>query len=297
MAACTETGPLPVPERARLAVLVGLCAPLASCALAFRHRRHIPMKSLRIPSQRQSQDLLIFLPGAYSTPDEFVEEGFLRLMQNCGVTADAWMADANLSYFGDGSMRQRLEADVFGPAREAGYERIHLVGISLGGLLTLDTLADEPRWVHSALVLAPYLGPRRLWREIEAAGGLRAWSVAQTSDQAPLPLPTAGALDDEMLARRALRFLARSPAPASRATLADSPPFAAEPSQRLYMAYGLQDRFAHAQAALSPMLPAGHSFSLPGGHDWEAWRRLWAWYLAHGPLARPQALAPGLCTP
>jgi hypothetical protein len=297
MVACTETRPQPVPERGRLAVLLGLCTPLASCAWAFRHRRHIPMKSLRIPAQRQSQDLVIFLPGAYSTPDEFVDEGFLKLMQNCGVAADAWMADANLAYFGDGSMWQRLEADVFGPAREAGYERIHLVGISLGGLLTLATLADEPRWVHSALVLAPYLGPRRLWREIEAAGGLRAWSAAQTSDQAPLPLPTAGALDDEMLARRALRFLARSPAPASGPAPAVSAPHATSPSQRLHMGYGLQDRFAQAQAALSPLLPEGHSFSLPGGHDWEAWRRLWAWYLAHGPLARPQALAPGQCTP
>jgi hypothetical protein len=281
------------PERARLVCLLGLCTPLASCALAFGHRRHIPMKTLRIPAQRHSQDLVIFLPGAYSTPEEFAEEGFLTLMQQAGVHADAWMADANLSYFGDGSMWRRLEADVFGPARTAGYARIHLVGISLGGLLTLATLADEPSWVHSALVLAPYLGPRRLWRDIQMAGGLLAWSATPSSDQTALPLPNAQALDDEVLARRALRFLAHSHQQA-RMGQAEGPP---RLINRLHMGWGLQDRYAQAQASMATLLPPGHGFSLDGGHDWPAWRRLWAQYLAHGPLAGRAAPATGLTLP
>ncbi|MEY3295430.1 MAG: hypothetical protein RLZZ451_1478, partial [Pseudomonadota bacterium] len=36
---------------------------------------------------------------------------------------------------------------------------------------------------------------------------------------------------------------------------------------------------------LSPLLPADHVATRPGGHDWPVWRALWDdWLARHGPV-------------
>ena len=48
---------------------------------------------------------------------------------------------------------------------------------------------------------------------------------------------------------------------------------------RLYLGYGTRDRFAKASALLAAHLPPQHVLSIPGGHDWRTWKRLWDAFL------------------
>jgi hypothetical protein len=49
---------------------------------------------------------------------------------------------------------------------------------------------------------------------------------------------------------------------------------------RLYLGYGLRDRFAQADALFARHLPQRHVLTVAGGHDWCTWRRLWDAFLA-----------------
>ena len=43
----------------------------------------------------------------------------------------------------------------------------------------------------------------------------------------------------------------------------------------LYLAWGADDRYAEGHRLLATLLPEGHAFEGPGGHDWRAWSSLW----------------------
>ena len=53
-------------------------------------------------------------------------------------------------------MVDRLKEDVINPAKEKGYTKIWLVGISLGGLGSLLYAMEHPSDIEGMLVLAPY---------------------------------------------------------------------------------------------------------------------------------------------
>jgi enterochelin esterase-like enzyme len=59
---------------------------------------------------------------------------------------------------------------------------------------------------------------------------------------------------------------------------------AAGPPARLpvFLSYGREDRFAEAHRMLAGLLPPGRVDSVPGDHDWPAWRTLWARWLDRG---------------
>jgi pimeloyl-ACP methyl ester carboxylesterase len=195
--------------------------------------------------------LFVMLPGAYSRPPEFVDEGFVQALRQRGVAADVVIADSHLGYFGEKSVLERLRADVVLPARARGYRQVWLVGISLGGLAALGYAVRHGDEITGALVLAPYLGPRRLMLEISEAGGPRAWRTN----------PAARGQDE--LDREIWDWLA-------------APPPAAPP---VWLGYGLDDRFADAHRVAAGLLPPGRVSTAPGGHDWPAWRALWAGWL------------------
>jgi hypothetical protein len=209
----------------------------------------------------KADTLLVFLPGAYSTIDEFVREGFVQEVRQRRIAADIVMADAHMAYYNNRTMIERLETDVLVPARTAGYRAIWLVGISVGGFGALIHEEQMPGGVTGIVALAPYLGERGLTREIAAAGGLAAW-------KAP-----AGDLPLAQMETRLWRWLqARAKAPAG--------------APALYLGYGTQDRFADSHRLLAAALPPGQVFTTPGGHDWAPWRQLWQQALAVLPLPR-----------
>lgn len=239
-----------------------LAAAGGGCALTVPPSR-VPMDVTRLPGPcaGRAPALVVMLPGAYSRPREFVDEGFVGELRRRGVAADVAIADAHVGYFQDRSVLQRLREDVVRPARSQGYRQVWLAGISLGAFGALAYGARHGGEVDGILALAPYLGRRQLQKEIIDAGGPQRWRAQRHAREA----------DD---AERDLWEWLAAPTPAG-------PP--------VWLGYGRDDRFADAHRLLAQVLPAERRFDAAGGHDWAPWRSLWSAWLDRGLL--PQACA------
>lgn len=250
-------------NRARRRCLLGsLAAAWAAVGCAGRRPAAVaPMQTIEIANRRATRAdlLLVMLPGAYSRPQEFLDEGFVEALRVRGLAADVTIADAHLGYFVERTVLERLRVDVVRPARERGYRQVWLLGISLGGFGALGYARRHPAEVDGVLTLAPYLGGRLLHDEIVAAGGPRPWSASRTAP------PSGEDLDRELWHWLASLTVGRPP---------------------VHLGYGLGDRFADSHDLLRDLLPAAHVVTAPGGHDWRTWRALWNGWLDRGVLAR-----------
>lgn len=213
------------------------------------------------PASHPADTLAVLLPGAYDTPEDFLREGFVTALRERQLPIDLQLVDAHLGYYGERSVIERLRQEVVLPARQAGYRRIWLVGISLGGFGALAYAMDHGNEVDGLFLLAPYLGTRGIQKEIAASGGLLRWQ------------PGPAATDEDE--RRLWLWLAQRASSNSEVP----PP--------IWQGYGCEDRFAPAHRLLATALPATHTQELPGGHDWTAWRALWEAFLDRGILAAP----------
>lgn len=249
------------PLRRRAALSLGAAA-LTGCS-GWRLPAHNAMDVLyddRACPRTQAPVLLVFLPGANMAPAELEQEGFVAALRQRHMAVDVRLPDAHMGFVHDGSMLERLDRDVIGPARAQGYQRIWLAGISLGGFVALAYAMTHPGEVEGVLCIAPYLGPRALIQDMAAAGGPAAWRQKT---------PTPG---DAPMEQRVWSWLAARPA--------STPP--------LWLAHGTEDRFAEGHRMLADLLPPERVASTPGGHTWAPWKRLWAQWLDRG-------LLPGNC--
>ena len=206
--------------------------------------------------------LLVFLPGSYSVPEDYVRHGFVGLVRDRRVAADIVLVDAHLGYYSERSILDRLRADVLVPARAHGYRDVWLVGISIGGYGALLHSATAPAGelaVAGTVAIAPYLGDRRVAMSVDGSGGLAGWPLTASLQPGDI---------DVTLWQWLQREAARRPEP------------------RLYLGYGRSDRFEYSDRLLAAALPAGHVFTAPGGHDWPVWEALWAQMLPALPLPR-----------
>lgn len=246
--------------------LCGMLAGLSACA-GLRPAT-VPMLTVSLPAPCASpaQTLVVMLPGAYSKPDEFEQEGFVRILRERQVASDVILVDAHFAYYRDRSIAERLRADVLVPAREKGYRSIWLVGISLGAVGSMIYADTSPGDVNGIVILAPYLGERQTAEQIKAAGGLAAW-----------PSPDAAKTDVDSVLWRWLK--------------AQTGPGGDGPHLPIYLGYGTEDRFVFNQDLLSESLPAGRVFKVLGGHDWSAWTPLWRRIVDDLPLPRDASCA------
>ncbi|MDQ6684337.1 MAG: alpha/beta hydrolase [Pseudomonadota bacterium] len=212
----------------------------------------VPMRTLTLPAAcaTRPETLIVFLPGSYSLPEDYVEHGFSDRLRQRQVAADILLVDAHLGYYSERDILDRLQLDVIAPARERGYRHIWLVGISVGAygaMLYSSSAPARSAEIDGIVAIAPYLGNRRYATSVETSGGLKSWPGA--TQAAPGDV-------DETLWRWLQTLVAR-------------------PETPLYLAYGRDDRFAYSDRVLAAALPADHVFSLPGGHDWPVWESLW----------------------
>src|SRR6478672_5093934 len=175
--------------------------------------------------------LLVLLPGRFDAPQDFVEHGFVEAVRRRKLNADIAIPDLHLGYYLQRSAVDRLRDDILLPAKAAGYRRIWLAGVSLGGLGSLLYLQLHAEPVDGAILIAPYLGRDPVIDDIAGAGGLAAWNP--------------GALDEDDYERQLWRWL--------RTYGEGRPASGARPD--LYVGYGAEDRFARSNALLAAMLP------------------------------------------
>jgi len=252
-----------------LLALVAGASLLAGCA--GQRPMSVPLRTVSDLAPRAggapADTLAILLPGAYDAPEDFLREGFVAAVRERRLPVDLQLVDAHLGYYGDRSVIDRLRQDIVLPARQAGYRRIWLVGISLGGFGALAYAMDHGNEVDGLFLLAPYLGTRGVQKEIAASGGLLRWH----------PGVAGGDDDDE---RRLWHWLAQR----ANGSAAGRPP--------IWQGYGRDDRFAPGHRLLATALPTDNSQELPGGHDWTAWRALWDAFLERGIIASTAAGTP-----
>jgi len=194
--------------------------------------------------------LLVLLPGRADTPEDFEKQGFVAMARRAGPDIDVVAADATLGYYARATLPTRLAQDVVEPARGRGYRSIWLAGVSMGGLGTLYYAKNRPETVAGVLAIAPYLGSDDVIEEIERAGGLANWTPASPLDP-----------DDW---ERALWVWLKKCAAQQGVCPA------------IFLGYGEADKLARSDRLLAATLPPDHVLVVPGGHEWEPWRRIFA---------------------
>jgi hypothetical protein len=193
-------------------------------------------------------NLIVLLPGAYMTPEDFERNGFFDAVTRRRLALDVIAVDLDLSAISDGSAVRDLHSMVIEPGRRDGYEQIWLGGISLGGFLALACCTDMPGHVDGLCLLAPYPGSRLTTNAIARAGGLARWQ------------PKSHELADPEF--RIWDWLRKAPV--------DFP---------VFIGYGSEDRFADGMKQIAGCFPPGASRAISGGHDWPAWKALWENFL------------------
>jgi len=246
------------------AVLAALA--FAGCSLFLRNTpTPIPTQTARISAAAPATTLVIFLPGRGGSMTDFVRNGFLATLHEAGINADTTLVDAHLGYYYKRTVIERLWTDVLQPARQQGYHRIVLVGVSLGGVGSLLFERDHPGSVDALVLLSPYLGDKdQLFKQIAAAGGPAAWAAGRDL--------YAGGVEDQLWT-----FLGKR-----SATL---PP--------TWLLCGKSDSLQQGHQLLATLLPATKVEFIDGAHDWPTWQALWRTVCFNSDLFRDEKTGAG----
>jgi pimeloyl-ACP methyl ester carboxylesterase len=209
---------------------------------------------LRRPAIRKADTLMVLLPGAYMGAQHFLDAGFDTAVAQRRLALDLVFPDVAIAEFASAEGAARLRREMLEPALAAGYRRLWLGGISLGGFVALALAAEHGEAIDGLCLIAPYPGSAITLAAIDAAGGPARWDA------------TAEQLGD---AEFRLWHWWKTPRPAPQ----------------IVFGYGREDRFAprigrlaEARAGIAPLV-------VEGGHDWPAWRTVWEQFLDDGPLA------------
>jgi alpha/beta hydrolase fold len=192
---------------------------------------------------------VLLLPAAYTTPDDFLREGFVKAARDRALPVDLVFVELKVQHLTDRAILRRLRHEVVLPARALGCRSIWLGGISIGGFVALAYAERYPEEIDGLCLLAPYLGNHIVTGEIERANGVHEWTPGELA-----------ADDDE---RRIWRFIKE---------------YRARPSP-LHLGFGRDDRFADSHRMMASALAPECVDVVPGGHEWPVWRQLWENFL------------------
>ncbi|MEO7050728.1 MAG: alpha/beta hydrolase-fold protein [Rhodanobacter sp.] len=220
---------------------------LGACAAGGDVTRPIPTQLIHAP--QTAHRVVVMLPGRGDDLAGLQRQHVAQLIQQAWPDADVILTGLTMPWYRAGLAPVRLHDEVIAPLQARGQRQVWLAGISLGGLGSLLYDQAYPRQVDGMLLLSPYLGEAAIQREIRAAGGLSAWQAGP-----------AQAIGPDTFQRELWRYLKH---------WSDDPARA----RTVWLAYGASERFRDAIELMSPELPAGHVFMLPGHHDWTLWQR------------------------
>jgi pimeloyl-ACP methyl ester carboxylesterase len=196
--------------------------------------------------------LAVLLPGALQQPEEFLHAGFDTDLRSRDLAADLLLVDFELQWIGqaaDGHAVKLLYEAMRDACADKAYEKIWLVGISIGGAIASAYALAYPQTVTGLCLLSPYPGTRSLTSQILRAGGVRNWNPATASQEE----------GDASLWHFARQYC--------KGTLP------------VYLGYGRQDRFADGLAMLENVFGRDCIDVIDGAHDWPTWIELWNKFL------------------
>lgn len=207
--------------------------------------------------------LMVLLPGAGDRMGCFHDHGLVDTALRSPLEVDVLEVDAHFGYYRSLTLIERLVEDVL--ERWSGtYESIWLVGVSMGCMGALLTAERRPDAVSGCVLLSPYLGRRRLAREIDEAGGLTRWQPPEDAQVWRWDLASWTYLQRALLA-----------------------PVPTDPM--LHLVHGDTDLSPRAHALVTAHLAPSQVTSVAGEHEWSTWQRGFA-ELCYGGLR--EALAP-----
>ncbi len=210
--------------------------------------------------------LVIVLPGRGDNVEVMQSFGVAQAIQAGWPEVDVQLTSATLGYYLDGGLAARAREQLIAPARAQGYQRLILMGASMGGMGSVIVDEANPDVFDHVVLMAPYLGKRKLLREIIDAGGIAAWQ----------PGPKPASVDSSTFQRELWRHIQSwSRDPQARA--------------RVWLAYGEADRLASTVPVIAPALAPEQILARPGGHKWVVWNAAATEVFAQ---LRAKALAP-----
>jgi pimeloyl-ACP methyl ester carboxylesterase len=236
----------------RYLAVIMFVAFLSGCSTMLAH---VPMDVLTYENPNKAltnQRLIVFLRGIGGSHQSFEEEGLVSEVWARDLPFDMVAPDAHFGYYGDRNLVIRLKKDVIDPARAKGYQKIWLVGVSMGGLGAMLYLMEWPDDIAGVYLISPFLGSQFFLNEIEAAGGVRKWD--------PGPYKT-----EEDWQRMLWHWM--------KTTIADNP------KKIVYLGYGTDDTYKNGPQLLSALLPPNRVYAIEGGHDYQTFKALWKIFL------------------
>jgi len=206
----------------------------------------VPVPSIETAASESRHDsVVIMLPGRGDRADTFIREGFEKAGTRWGF--DTIAVDAHFGYYVERSLLPRLHEDVVLPAHAAGYEKVWLLGISMGGFGSLLYASEYPEKVDGIILLAPFLGDDAAIQKILDSGGVENLEAVRTEIE-----------DYEFAVWSWLR---------DASTSGQSTP--------IILGYGLSDSMASGYQALTDIIAPSNVYTLEGGHKWTTWGPLW----------------------
>ncbi len=198
------------------------------------------------------KNLFVFVRGLGGSNRSFAEEGMVEATWQRGIDFDMVAPNSHFAYYSERTLLERLRQDVILPAKKQGYQKIWLIGPSMGGLGSLLYVLEHPEDIDGIYLISPFLGDEELINEIKSQGGLRHW---KPGDYSP----------DEDWQRRLWHWIQTE--------------VAARNTAPIYLGYGNDDMYVNAQRLLATALPESHISNRDGGHDYATFKALWLTFL------------------
>ena len=221
----------------------------------------VPLEVLKYESTpERNKNLIVFLRGMGGTlncifdcHECFEKVGFVEAVRMRGLPYDMIAPNTHFGYYNDRSLIVRLKEDVIQPAKAMKYEKIWLVGTSMGGLGSILYLKEHTKNIDGVLLLGPFLGDRPLIDEIYKAGGVELWEPGDYNEK-----------DDWQ--RMLWHWLKEHIRHGN-----DHP--------SIYLGIGTEDFYCQAQKLLASSLSPEHIIEVSGKHRFSTFKRIWDIFL------------------
>ncbi len=228
-----------------------------------------------------SRMLFVYLPGRGDDMTAFQDNGLIDAVRERGLDVDIIAVNAHMGYYLNGTAFTRIREDVLAPAKAKGYNKIWLIGNSLGGYGSLSYARQYPDDIEGVVLLGSFLGSRELIDEISRAGLLN-WRPVEIKKN------TEDEWDKQLWLWLKDRVEQKTFGTGGR----DCGSGKKSCSPKIYLGYGRGDRFSHGQDFLASFMPSDHVLVIDGGHRWGTWKKIWAMFLDKKIFSEMTRIAP-----